>query len=685
MKKFLLYYFLFLVFSFSLICSGVLDSQDGFLGMAISRNLYYTGKPSAPPYEYKERKNIHMTTGTGLGYSLAMIPAVVFTDVFYKIYNIEPPVHFPLENDWLILLTGSFTNIFFAAGLGVILYLYFIELNLSKKQAFVMSLISIFATNLLVYAKNSFAHMMFTTFLTLTFFLIKKYFVNARWKFLVFAGLSYGLVIISYNGSFLLTLPSLVIYFILLKKHGLNLKTVKYSFKQFFYFFLGLLPFLFLFKWYEVFRFGDQITQADPVFYLQYAKSSFFRVPISMVFEGIYGQLLSPGRSIFIYSPVLLTLIFFWHNVTKKIKPELIVFILMALLFIPFYAIQYTFGSPDGWTGLWHGESSWGPRYLIPLIPFGLLIVGSIYQKLTKIQKYLIFYPLVTIGLYIQLLGILIPYQIKVYNLDRAINVNNTEFTSYVYTNLIPRYTPILSTTKNLIKMAVLFPKTLDHGKYNVKLYDGINVPFNVGKERWRVIEGKGYVSFDNRKSDPVKKMSFGLINHPIKESSSSAAVQFILNNHPLLEKKKEFIPTERDIVEIPVNQQFLKDQGNELEIVVEYNPPLEDTSQIFAMLAFHINNTAVNLESLDLPYYSALGPAMVNAQYKTYGATITDPWRFWDLHTQIYERTPDFWWIKAMYYWDYPRKTIFIIVALITSIVILFGFKIFIIFKKMR
>lgn len=685
MKKFLLYYFLFLTFFFSLISSGVIDSQDGFLAMAISRNFYYTGKPNPPPYEYKEGKNIHMTSGTGLGFSLAMIPAVAITDVFYKIYNVKPPVHFPLENDWLILLMGSLTNIFFAAGLGVILYLYFIELNLSKKQALLMSLISIFATNLLSYVKNSFPHMMFTTFLVLSFFMVKKYFVSKKLKFLIFAGLSYGIGIIAYNGSFLLTVPSLIIYFILLGKYKINLKIIRTLFNQLLYFFIGLLPFLLLFKWYEDFRFGDQITQADPVFYFQYAKSSFFRVPISMVFEGLYGQLLSPGRSIFIYSPVLLIIIFFWHKITKNIKPELIVFILMALLYIPFYAIQFTEGSPVGWTGLWHGESSWGPRYLVPLIPFGLLVVGSIFQKLSKLQKYLLFYPSVIIGLYIAFLGVILPYQIKVYNIERSFNVNETEFTSYVYSNLIPRYTPIIAATKNLIKYTLLFPKTLDHGIYNVRLYDGINVPFNVGRERWRVIEGEGYISFDNSKKDPVKKMAFGLINHKITDSSSSATIQFTLNGHPLLEKEVEFIPTERKIIEFPIKAQILKDKGNELEVDVTFNPALKDTSQIFSIIAFNINNTPVNLETLDLPYYSSLGPTMVDAKYRTYGGKITDPWRFWDLHTQVYERTPDFWWVKSLYYWDYPKKAISLVVGLIIMATVFLGFKAFNSFNKLK
>ena len=119
-KKFLFYYFLFLFSLLSIFVSGVIDSQDGFQYLAVARNIYYKGKPTAPPYEYDKRLNIHMSVVpgkdgdsyslTGLGYSLAMVPAVTITDIFYKIYNIQPAMRFPLNNDWMILLFASFTE-----------------------------------------------------------------------------------------------------------------------------------------------------------------------------------------------------------------------------------------------------------------------------------------------------------------------------------------------------------------------------------------------------------------------------------------------------------------------------------------------------------------------------------------------------------------------------------------------
>lgn len=683
MKKFLIYYFIFLTLFLSFFASGVFDSQDGFQYLTVARNIYYKGEPTSPPYEdFSTRKNIFMSAyigkdgknyaSTGLGYSLALMPAIFITDMFYKIYNISPPLHFPLENDWLILLLASFTNILFAAGLGVVLFSYFLELNLTKRQALFMSLVSIFATNLFVYAKNSFPHMMFATFLTLSFLMVKKYYVHNNKRFLFFAGMAYGIVILSYNAIFFLTVPPLIVYFILLKNPGLRLTKIKLLVKDLLFFFIGLFPFILLHVWFENIRSG---AGADPAILASFAVEKFSRFFISTFVEGLFGQLFSPGRSIFLYSPILLMLIFFWHKIRTKIAPELISFLLMSVIYVIFLAMQRSYGSSIGIQGLWHGETSWGPRYLTPLIPFAMLIIGVIFQKLSRIQKYLFFYPLIFIGLYIELLGVIRPYQIKLYDLEGSFNINETKFNSSIYANFLPRYSPILMMSKKLAKLIRDFPKTLNHGIYNVKLYDGIDFPFNVGPERWRVIDNKGYISFDDLKKDPVNKMSFGFINHPLEESSSAAKLQFTLNNNSLSEKPAEFEITERKIVSFPISQTFLKDKDNQLEIEVTFDPPLEKKTQILSMISFSINSTPINLESLDFPYVSNLGPPMTGAKYQNYGGLNKDPWKTWDIHTHMYESTPDFWWVKALMYWDYPRSVIkLILIGILISTIFAFA-----------
>lgn len=681
MKKLFLYYFIFLFSLLSIFSSGIIDSIDGFQYLAVARHIYYKGEPTSPPYDYAERKNIHMSmvTGkdgksyslTGLGFSLAYLPAVAITDLVYKIYGVSPQAHFPLENDWLIFLMASFTNAFFGAMLGVILLAFFILLKLSIKQAIFFSLISIFATNLFVYTKHSMVHMMFVTFLMLSFLLIKIYSIRKKWWLLAISGLSFGVVMITYNLTFSLAVPPLFLYYLMLTKFRISNQSLKRALYDAASFFIGAAPFVVIYFWYENLRAIGNFNMASGAISIG-AQYVINKIPISVFFEGIYGQLLSPGRSIFIYSPLLLVIIFFWHKIKKNIHPEFFVFLLYSAILIIFYAKAFTVGRPDqGIEGLWHGENSWGPRYLTPLIPLGMLVVASIYKFLSEREKYFVFFPLVILGFLIEIIGVLIPYQTKYANMEKKFWINGNQYTVFSYTNIIPRHTPLLNMSKNLIKLGQNFPKTFEQGIYNVRFFDGIDFPFNVGPERWRVIEGKGYISFDNLEKDPVRELTFGMINHPVAESSSGAKLQFLLNNESLSDEPFKFKVTERLMIKLPIKENLVKPKDNLLVIIADFEDRnvLKDKGQIVAIQYFDINGQRQNIESIDVPYVSDLGPKMTGITYQNWGGeneqvlgfANKDPWRFWDIHTQTFERLPDFWWIRNLYYWDIPKGWILI------------------------
>lgn len=671
MKKFLVGLFLFLFFLLTIFASGTIDSQDGQLYLAVARYIYYTGEPTAPPYEFNfdgSAKNIHMGTylggdgktysPTGLGYSLALLPAVALTDWVYKIQGVPVKLeHFPLESDWFILFSASFTNSFFGAMLGVIMFLYFLEMGLNKKQSLIIVFITLFATNLWPYTKHSFAHMMFISFLVLTFFLIRKFVQNGRLSFLIWSGVSFGITSITYNQSFTLAIIPLSLYYLLLTKVSFKKPNLKKVVRDFAIFLLALSPFLILFFWFENLRIREWMALANENFIRRY--SVFLDVPISVFIEGIYGQLFSPGRSFFIYSPVIFTIILFWNRI-KKTGPELVALITLSFIYIIFFASLYVTEDPKfGSRGLWDGELSWGPRYLLTLIPFAMLIVGIIFKSLSKKQVVFIFTPLVLIGLYINFLGVLMPYQIKLAGLENELFVNGHKYTHYSYSNLFPRYTPILIQSKNLARLIKNFPKTIYHGENNVRFYDGIDSPFPVGDQRWRVVDGKGFIKFDQSEKNVTQKIILGLINHPLKEASDSAAIINFNLNGTKLQKPLTLVVSQQVEYPILIDPNLLRDKDNELLIDTTFGntQTVSEKSQILAIMNMKINDTPVNLESLDFPYVSDLSPALTGTKYKTYGNTITNPWKFWDIHTQVYEKTPDLWWIKPLFYWDLPKS----------------------------
>jgi len=594
-------------------------------------------------------------------------------------------LHFPLENDWLIFLTASFTNSFFGAMLGVILFLYLLELGLSRKQAIFISLIGLFSTNLLVYAKHSFPHMMFITFLLLSFYFVKRYFKTKKNILLILSGASFGMAAITYSQTFVLTVIPLGIYFLILSKFRLNFSSIKSLVPISLTFFLGIVPFILIYFWFENLRATPTSNFSSPAS-TSAAVAWLLRAPVGIVIEGIHGQLFSPGRSIFLYSPILLLIIFFWHKIKKIIFPEFILLIIISIIYIFFHATIYRAGGFDqGTAALWHGENSWGPRYLTPLIPIAMLTIGHIYQALSRNIKLFVFYPLIIIGLLIQLLGVLIPYQTKFFNLQERFFLNGTEYTAANYSNFLPRYMPILIMSKNLIKLIGVFPKTFDHGIYNVRFYDGIDFSFPVGRERWRVVEGNGHILFDNLNNNLVKKFTFGLINHPISNSSSSAKLTFTLNGQKVTNDLVTLKVKERNIFNINIDSNLLKEKNNKLDINVEYEDKdvLKNKKQILGLIAFLINDIPINLESIDVSYISKLGPVTSGIKYENWGGENQNPWRFWDIHTQTYERLPDIWWIRNLFYWDVPKLPIFSLFFCIVLASLYSGFKILHLLRK--
>jgi hypothetical protein len=87
--------------------------------------------------------------------------------------------------------------------------------------------------------------------------------------------------------------------------------------------------------------------------------------------KGIYGLLLSPGVGLFVFVPVLAMALFGLPDFRKRWPLESALLAAIIGLRVVFYA---------GWYG-WDGGVSWGPRYLVPILP--LAMVGLAFLSVT--------------------------------------------------------------------------------------------------------------------------------------------------------------------------------------------------------------------------------------------------------------------------------------------------------------
>jgi hypothetical protein len=141
---------------------------------------------------------------------------------------------------------------------------------------------------------------------------------------------------------------------------------------------------------------------------------------------GLYGFFFSAGRSVFLYAPPVLAAAFAWPRFLKR-------FPLMAWTgLIAAGGILVLYARWSAWEGGW----CWGPRFLLPAVPF-LLLPAAIILEEGGMRAKMLLAGLVLAGLFVQLPGGLIDYNPIYYDwVDMRLNPPEI----YLYA---PRLSPV--------------------------------------------------------------------------------------------------------------------------------------------------------------------------------------------------------------------------------------------------
>ena len=124
--------------------------------------------------------------------------------------------------------------------------------------------------------------------------------------------------------------------------------------------------------------------------------------------KGLIGLLVSPGAGLIFYFPLAILLPLGAKYMHKDNK-SLLYLCLYVIVANWIYIGTLSFGfEPASWSG----GVAWGPRYLLPVLPFMLIILGSIFQNMKKrIFLKSIVLGLCLVGFYVNLSGVLIWFQ----------------------------------------------------------------------------------------------------------------------------------------------------------------------------------------------------------------------------------------------------------------------------------
>ncbi len=155
-----------------------------------------------------------------------------------------------------------------------------------------------------------------------------------------------------------------------------------------------------------------------------YEGESFHPLP----FDGIFGMLFSPGKSIFLYSPPLIMSVILWPRLRRKNPPLAWALILTAGTALIFYGAWWA----------WHGGWVWGPRFLVPLVPLWCLPLGMMPIPRKWASLLLV---VCVLGVIVQILGTftdVTPHYARVFEGD-----NPNDETRYAMVHYSPAHSPI--------------------------------------------------------------------------------------------------------------------------------------------------------------------------------------------------------------------------------------------------
>ena len=148
--------------------------------------------------------------------------------------------------------------------------------------------------------------------------------------------------------------------------------------------------------WYNFYRFGSPLQTG-------YHEVAWTTPPLL----GLYGLLVSPGKGAFLYTPLLVLGLGAFPLLAQRRRPEAFLLAGLWLTMLVIYA-PYDF---------WTGGFNWGSRFLLPVVPLGLLPIGDLLDRPGRSPKlaWALFLLLFGLGTFIQLPAILVDHSRYLY------------------------------------------------------------------------------------------------------------------------------------------------------------------------------------------------------------------------------------------------------------------------------
>ncbi|GEM_PF-180243 len=283
----------------------------------------------------------------------------------------------------------------------VLVFLFCLELGFSQKVSLASTSIFGFATSAWVYARDSFQHPLETLALLATLYILihRRSHLEERWAALAGVIFGYGLLT-RLNLAFVL--PAITLYLLFLPQARPTAASSELSqggdvlatngdnerWRRLVAFLAPIVLALVCVGLINFLKFGSLLE------YNPNALAKGFSTPLLV---GLYGNLFSVGRSIFLYSPPVLLGVWGYRTFLARQRREAALFLAIAGIYLVVYSTY----------GFWDGGWAWGPRFLLATVPLLCLPMGYV---LDSAPRRMLAALVALAGVLVQLLGVLINY-----------------------------------------------------------------------------------------------------------------------------------------------------------------------------------------------------------------------------------------------------------------------------------
>lgn len=286
----------------------------------------------------------------GPGQSIFMVPLYWAGRMLSRLFDLP----------WAIVTeyTSRSLDLFLGAALAFVFFLMTWSMGYGRRAAVALTLVFAFATAAWPDAQSALEHTQVSLFLLLSVFATWRFVQSEcqRRLWLLLAGTASGLTIFTRYDA-VIYMPVLVLWLVILRwrserRGELVGDAIAYG--------LGVLPWVcFLMLWNQL-RFGSPFNVALHL-------KTFGEPP----WIGLPGLLVSPGKGIIWYVPLLFLLPWAAPRQYRRLPGLALVFSALVVIALGFYAnVLY-----------WHGDPAWGPRYLYPVLPYLILPLGEMLSR----------------------------------------------------------------------------------------------------------------------------------------------------------------------------------------------------------------------------------------------------------------------------------------------------------------